>query len=113
VAGCARRDSARSHTTSLGRHDTRCAECRFVLLGATRASACASRCSRRDDSRAPTLEVPVLVDSTWYTAKDLDLYPQALAPVDPPYPASVSNVTGEVTVLLAIDEFGVCRTRQW
>ncbi|HTO42571.1 MAG TPA: energy transducer TonB [Burkholderiales bacterium] len=63
--------------------------------------------SVRDDSRAPTLEVPVLVDSTWYTAKDLDLYPQALAPVDPPYPASVSDVTGEVTVLLAIDEFGV------
>ena len=63
--------------------------------------------SVRDDSRAPTLEVPVLVDSTWYTAKDLDLYPQALAPVDPPYPASVSDVTGELTVLLAIDEFGV------
>ena len=63
--------------------------------------------SARDDSRAPTLEVPVLVDSTWYTAKDLDLYPEALAPVDPPYPASVSDVTGEVTVLLAIDEFGV------
>jgi len=61
----------------------------------------------RDDSRAPALEVPTLVDPTWYTAKDLDLYPQALAPVDPPYPASVSDVAGEVTVLLAIDEFGV------
>jgi len=63
--------------------------------------------SVRDDSRAPTLEVPALVDPTWYTAKDLDVYPQALAPVDPPYPASISDVTGEVTVLLAIDEFGV------
>lgn len=63
--------------------------------------------SVRDDSRAPTLEVPTLVDPTWYMAKDLDLYPQALVPVDPPYPASVSDVAGEVTVLLAIDEFGV------
>ncbi len=63
--------------------------------------------SVRDDSRAPALEVPTLVDPTWYTAKDLDLYPQALAPVDPPYPASVSDVAGEVTLLLAIDEFGV------
>lgn len=63
--------------------------------------------SVRDDSRAPVLEVPALVDPTWYTAKDLDVYPQALAPVDPPYPASVSDITGEVTVLLAIDEFGV------
>jgi protein TonB len=62
--------------------------------------------SVRDDSRAPALEVPVLVDPTWYTATDLDLYPQALAPVDPPFPAAVSDVTGEVTVLLAIDEFG-------
>lgn len=62
--------------------------------------------SVRDDSRAPVLEVPALVDPTWYTAKDLDVYPQALAPVDAPYPASVSDVTGEVTVLLAIDEFG-------
>jgi protein TonB len=60
----------------------------------------------RDESRAPAVEVPTLVDPTWYTAKDLDLYPEALAPVDPPYPASVSDVTGEVTVLLAIDEYG-------
>jgi periplasmic protein TonB len=63
--------------------------------------------SVRDDSRAPAMEVPTLVDPTWYTARDLDLYPQALAPFDPPYPASVSGVVGEVTVLLSIDEFGV------
>jgi periplasmic protein TonB len=63
--------------------------------------------SVRNDSRAPALEVLALVDPTWYTAKDLDLYPQALAPVDPRYPASVSDISGEVTVLLAIDEYGV------
>jgi protein TonB len=66
----------------------------------------AAAASVLNDSRAPAVEVPALVDPTWYTAKDLDLYPQALTPVEPPYPASVSDVAGEVTVLLAIDEYG-------
>jgi protein TonB len=51
--------------------------------------------------------VPVLVDPTWYTAKDLDLYPHPLAPVHPAHPAPIPDITGEVTLLLLIDEFGV------
>ncbi len=60
-----------------------------------------------DDSRLPSVDVPVLVDPTWYTAKDLDLYPHPLAPVHPAHPAPISDITGEVTLLLLIDEFGV------
>jgi protein TonB len=60
-----------------------------------------------DDRRLPDVDIPVLVDPTWYTAKDLDLYPQPLAPVEPAHPASVPDIAGEVTLLLSIDEFGV------
>ena len=84
---------------------------RAALLSsaAPEPSLAATVASVRDESRAPAIEMPTLVDPTWYTAKDLDSYPQVLAPVDPPYPASVSDVAGEVTLLLAIDEFGVVR----
>ena len=50
--------------------------------------------------------MPLLVDVAWYDAKDLDLYPHPLAPVRPAYPTSVPDVSGEVTLLLLIDEVG-------
>jgi periplasmic protein TonB len=62
---------------------------------------------RIDDSHLPSTEVPLLVDPAWYEAKDLDLYPRPLAPVQPEYPASAPAILGEVTLLLQIDEFGV------
>ena len=62
--------------------------------------------ARIDDSRLPSTEVPLLVDPAWYEAKDLDLYPRPLAPVQPAYPASAPAILGEVTLLLQIDEFG-------
>jgi protein TonB len=62
--------------------------------------------ARADDSRLPSADVPLLVDPAWYEAKDLDSYPQPLAPVQPIYPVSASDISGAVTLLLQIDEFG-------
>jgi protein TonB len=50
--------------------------------------------------------VPLIVDSAWYAARDLDLFPRAVTPVDPVYPESVADVSGQVSLLLKIDEFG-------
>lgn len=56
----------------------------------------------------PAVEMPLLADPTWYPAKELDVFPAALDSVRPTYPASASadNVSGEVTLLLLIDEAG-------
>ena len=62
--------------------------------------------ARPDESTLPHVEVPLIVDSSWYAARDLDLFPRAVAPVDPVYPESVADVSGQVSLLLKIDEFG-------
>jgi protein TonB len=56
----------------------------------------------------PPVEMPLLVDPTWYPAAQLDVLPTALAPARPPYPraAADAGVAGEVTLLLRIDETG-------
>jgi protein TonB len=64
---------------------------------------------RMDDSRLPSADVPLLVDPAWYEAKDLDSYPQPLAPVQPIYPSSATDISGDVTLLLQVDEFGAVR----
>src|SRR5688572_23477070 len=55
------------------------------------------------------IEVPLIRDPTYYTAKDLDVLPQALTPVRLDYPerASSLRLDGQVRILLLIDEFGV------
>ncbi|HTS54598.1 MAG TPA: TonB family protein [Burkholderiales bacterium] len=65
--------------------------------------------ARLDDSRLPDVDMPVLADATWYDAKDLDVYPRPVVPVRPAYPATVPEITGEVALLLQIDELGVVR----
>lgn len=65
--------------------------------------------ARPDDSHLPSADVPLLVDPAWYEAKDLDLYPRPLAPVQPVYPSSASDVAGDVTLLLQIDELGTVK----
>ena len=50
--------------------------------------------------------MPLLDDPTWYTAPDLDRYPQPLATLQPRYPPAAAEAAGEVTVLLAIDASG-------
>ncbi len=62
--------------------------------------------ARPDESTLPHVEVPLIVDPAWYAARDLDLFPRAMAPVDPVYPESVADVSGQVSLLLKIDEFG-------
>jgi periplasmic protein TonB len=64
---------------------------------------------RMDDSRLPSADVPLLIDPAWYEAKDLDSYPHPLVPVQPMYPSSVTDISGDVTLLLQVDEFGVVR----
>jgi len=59
-----------------------------------------------DESLLPRADVPLLVDPVWYSAKDLDTYPRPLIPVEAIYPESAVDTTGEVSVLLKIDEFG-------
>ena len=55
------------------------------------------------------IEVPFIRDPTYYTAKQLDVYPQPLTPIRLDYPDAAANarVDGRVTILLLIDEFGV------
>lgn len=62
-----------------------------------------------DESLLPRADVPLLVDPVWYSAKDLDAYPRPLAPVESIYPESAVDVSGEVSLLLKIDEFGAVR----
>jgi protein TonB len=59
----------------------------------------------------PKVEMPLLADPTWYPAKQLDVYPQLLAPARPRYPeaAARDNLTGAVTLLLMVDETGLVR----
>lgn len=60
-----------------------------------------------NEARAlPGVEVPVLDDATWYTAHDLDRYPQPLAAMRWRYPSDARDAMGEVTVLVAIDASG-------
>jgi len=54
------------------------------------------------------LEIPVIRDPTYYAARFLDDLPKPLSPIEPRYPqnASITNVSGSVTLLLLIDEQG-------
>ena len=67
-----------------------------------------------EDSLRPKLDAAVLVDPTWYEARDLDLYPRALAPVEPEYRPSAGSegVSGELTLVLRIDETGIVQDAQ-
>lgn len=64
-----------------------------------------------EKSPLPSVEVPLVEDPTFYPAKQLDIQPKALAPVNPVFPdkAANDNVSGEVTLLLLIDEAGKVR----
>jgi periplasmic protein TonB len=52
--------------------------------------------------------LPIAGDPTYYAAKQLDVYPRALAPIklDFPEAAAEARVDGQLLVLLLIDEFG-------
>ena len=62
---------------------------------------------------APTpsagLNLPLARDPNYYPAKQLDVYPEPVAPIKPHYPDAAldARVNGSVTLLLLIDEFGM------
>lgn len=62
--------------------------------------------SRLEETVLPRADVPLLSDPAWYTARDLDVYPRALVPLDLSYPATVDGETAEVALLVKIDESG-------
>jgi protein TonB len=55
------------------------------------------------------VELPFLRDTTWYPARQLDVFPRPVTRVQPAYPddAHGQEVRGEVTLLVLIDEEGV------
>lgn len=62
-------------------------------------------------SGLPALDIPLMEDLTYYPAKQVDEHPAPLQPVNPEYPddAAASNIEGEVTLLVLIDERGVVK----
>lgn len=55
------------------------------------------------------IEVPLIRDPTYYPARQLDVYPQPVALIQPKCPdaAVAQRINGRVQLLLLIDEFGV------
>jgi protein TonB len=55
------------------------------------------------------IEVPVIRDPTYYPARQLDVYPQPVAMIQPkcPEPAVAQRINGRVQLLVLIDEFGL------
>ncbi|NOT16744.1 MAG: energy transducer TonB [Sulfuriferula sp.] len=56
----------------------------------------------------PQLDLPLSVDSTYYTAKEVDVHPRALNNIQPVYPeaAASSNQQGWVILRIKLDEMG-------
>lgn len=56
----------------------------------------------------PALDTALIVDTTIYDTRDLDVLPRPLSPINPVYPASpfLPVATGRVTLELVIDERG-------
>lgn len=59
----------------------------------------------------PSVEVPLIEDTTYYPAKQVDVHPTALQAIQPSYPdaAANSDVSGSVILLLLLDEGGKVR----
>ena len=62
-------------------------------------------------AKVPALNVPIPVDETYYSAKEVDEHPSVLTPVHFDYPAKAleNNIEGDVVVLMLIDEKGIVR----
>ncbi|HZP87376.1 MAG TPA: TonB family protein [Burkholderiales bacterium] len=76
--------------------------------GRDAALEAASQPPTDSETPLPSVDIPLLSDPTWYTAKDLDVYPTPRHDVRPRYPSDANgeDVVGEVTVELSIDESG-------
>jgi len=62
----------------------------------------------QSNSALPAVNVPLLVDPTYYTAKQVDVQPRALAAINPVYPpdAVARGTAGWVVLKLKLDESG-------
>lgn len=66
--------------------------------------------SRLPARESPDLlpSVPVMLDTTWYNARQLDVQPKARYGIEPAYPedARRASIVGTVTLLMRINELG-------
>lgn len=60
-------------------------------------------------SPSPGVEVPMIRDPVYYPVRQLDVYPQPIAMIQPKCPegAVAQKINGRVQLLVLIDEFGV------
>jgi protein TonB len=61
------------------------------------------------EKAAPSLpQVPMMLDTTWYTAREVDVQPRALQPIKPIYPreARQTGIQGSVVLEIHLDELG-------
>jgi protein TonB len=58
--------------------------------------------------KLPQIDLPVNVDKTYYTAKEVDVHPSALTPIRPVYPVSAvtNNQQGWLVLRIKLDETG-------
>jgi protein TonB len=72
------------------------------------SSASVERASGRSEPTAASGTAPEAPDSTYYAARQLDVYPALTAPLDLPYArrALAAGVEGRALLLLHIDETG-------
>jgi protein TonB len=68
-----------------------------------------SRLPPKAESALPT--VPLMIDPTWYTARQLDSQPKARQRIEPAYPdqARREGMEGSVILILKVDEFGAVK----
>jgi protein TonB len=59
-------------------------------------------------ARLPDIEIPLIEDTNVYSAKEVDVHPLAMQPIQPLYPdeAAQANVSGSVVLVLLLDEGG-------
>ncbi|MFA7242476.1 MAG: energy transducer TonB [Sulfuricellaceae bacterium] len=62
-------------------------------------------------SPLPAVDIPLIEDPTYYTAKQVDIHPMAVEAIKPEYPeaAAAAGIEGFVTLRLLIDATGVVR----
>lgn len=60
------------------------------------------------EPQGPRLEIPVAVDLTYYSAREVDVHPKTLHPIEPDYPeeADRQRLSGTVRLRLKLEESG-------
>jgi protein TonB len=63
------------------------------------------------DTASTLPSIPVMIDTNWYSARQLDVQPRARDPIQPDYPeeARKAGTEGVVTLIVRVDELGQVR----